>query len=317
MAQVLVTNGDIISSVRETLGIQSTDALATGKIKRIINEVYLDEVAPFKPWFWLKKTIQVVQKAAYVTGTCNVTQGSVNVTLSVAPTGLNFTGFRFSLSDSTQLYTVDTHTTSSTSLTLTVNFQEMSNATGTFKLWRDRFDLPTDAKETMEIWHNRWQKPLEAVGPQAFRALEAADPKGEGAPIRYSTSDFFDPTPLDAESETDRYRQTQIHPSIDTQNTLLNVDYVIEVPPLDDLLDEPLMPIGDRVVLFYGAASRAFSIINRNESEAQSYYMRFQQKLARMAANRDEGQDNPRLRPNPSYINGIRQAGLLRNRRRF
>lgn len=314
MAQQLITYSDIISSVLEKLGIQSSDTLASGKIKRTINEVYLDEVVPFKRWTWLQKSIQVVHKAAFAPGTASVTEASATVTLSTAPTGLgSFAGYQFSVESSGQVYIVSTHTANATTLVLTTAFQEDTDAAATFKVWRDRFDLPINAKEVVEIWHKEQNKPLNPLGPQGFRQLEAQDPKPEGAPTDFNTWDFFDPsTTGDDETESDRYRQTRIYPAINNKNLILNVDYIQEVDPLEDNTDEPLMPVGDRIVLFYGALAIGYSALARDEDMHDRYWMKFQQKLARMAGDRDSGQDTPHLRPNPRYINSIRNSGLRR-----
>lgn len=307
MAQELVTFGDIISSIRETLGIQSSDTNATNKIKRIINQVYLDEIVPFKQWWWLKKTIQIVHAPAYITGTAECTEGSAVVTFTSPGTVI---GYKFSVDGSSQVYTIADQ--DAEELTLSAPFQEESNATASFKIWRDRIDLPLGAKETIEIWHNERPRPLEAVGPQEFRKLEAAEPKLEGFPVFYSTSDFYDPTSGDDEFEVDRYRQTQIYPSINSSSVILNIDYVQEADPLDDLADEPLMPVCDRIMLFYGALALAYSSLNRNEDMHDRYQQRFQVRLSRAAGDRDEGQDTPKLSPKSSYVNSIRRSGLKR-----
>ncbi len=314
MAQQLTTYGDIISSVLEKLGIQTSDTLATGKIKRAINEIYLDEVVPFKRWTWLQKTLQVIHKSAFITGTAAVTQESITVSLTDAPTGLgSFKGYQFSVADSDQVYTIATHVANATTFTITTAYQEDSNAATVFKVWRDRFDLPTNAKEVVEVWHKEQNKPLNPLGPQGFRQLEAQDPKPEGAPTDFNTYDFVDPsTTGDDETESDRYRQTRIYPAINNKNLILNVDYIQEVDPLEDSSDEPLMPIGDRIVLFYGALAIGYSAIARDEDMHDRYWMKFQAKLGRMSGDRDSGQDTPRLRPNPRYINNIRNSGLRR-----
>lgn len=310
---VLETYSQIVTSIRRKLGIQSSDTNATEKIKEMVNEIYLDEVASFKPWFWLKKTKQIVHKAAYITGTAVVTQDSTTVTLSTAPTGQgSFNGYRFSTGDSAQIYYVDAHTANALVFTLTTAFQEVTNATATFKLWRDSIDLPIEAKETVQIWHKDARRPLNAVGTQTFRELEAMDPKCEGTPTDYSTWDFYDPSSSDDEFETDRYRQTKLYPSINNTNVLLNVDFIQEVNALVDDADEPVIPVEDRIVLFYGALAMAYSAIARDEDMHDRYWNKFQQKLARMAGERDEGQDTPKLTPVSRYVNSIRRSGLRR-----
>lgn len=312
MAQEMVTYDDILTSVREKLGIQSSDTLATNKIKRMINEVYLDEVVPFKRWLWLEKTVQIIHKPAFITGTVNVSNGSANLTFSTAPTGLgSFVGYNFSIDSSDQIYIISTHVANATAATITTAFQETTNATANFKVWRDRVDLPTNARETTEIWHSQSRKPLSAVGPQEFREISAEIPKLEGFPCYYDTYTFHDPsTSGDDQTESDRFRQTRIYPSINSQACILNIDLIEEATALEDSTDEPLMPIGDRLVLFYGALALAYSAIARDEDMHDRYWQKFQQKLARMSGNRDEGQDTPKLSPNPRYINAIRRSRI-------
>lgn len=312
MAQEVVTFEDIQDSVLENLGIQSSDTNARNKVKRLINKIYKNEVVPFKPWWWLKATTQVVHAAYYATGTADVTPDSTTVTLSTAPTGLNFTGYRFSVNGSDQVYTVASHSTSSTTVTLSTAFQEDNDNTAEYKIWRDRFDLPVGAKETTEIWHIEQSEPLDAIGSQELREYEAYSPKEEGFPYCYTTADYYDPTSGTDEFESDRYRQTLIYPSINSEKVILNVDYIQEVDALDDDADEPLLPIGDRGVLVDGATALAAQNINRNQELHDSYWFKYQQKLARMAGEREEGQDTPKLAPKKNYINSIRRSGLRR-----
>ena len=87
MAQQIKTFSDIVSAVREQLGVQSTDTIATNKIKRLINMVYLDEVVPFKRWRWLEKETSVMHDVYYTDNTnyATVTNDSTTVTLNNAP----------------------------------------------------------------------------------------------------------------------------------------------------------------------------------------------------------------------------------------
>lgn len=318
MAQELVTYEDIQDAILEALGIQQTDTIARNKVKRMINQVYLDEVVPFKNWMWLQKTFPVIHQAAYATGTINVTNGSASAILSTAPTGLNFTNYKFSVDDSDQIYTVGTHTTSSTTLPINVAFQEDSNATATFKIWRDRVDLPTTIRETVDVWHKGLSQPLEGCGSQTFREKEVANPKREGFPLIYNTYDYFDPdTSGDDETEDDRYRQTRIYPAITDENVILNFDAIQEATALDEDEDEPLMPIADRIVLFYGGMKLAARQLARNEEMSQLYQMDYDRKLARMSGNREERPDQPKMTPNSSYYNAMRRSGLRRRGRGF
>jgi hypothetical protein len=314
MAQRMQTFKDIVDAISEDIGVQSTDTVARNKIKRFVNMVYIDEVVAFKRWDWLKKTTQIIHNEYYNVGTISVTPDSTTITFSTAPNVSegSFKGYRFSLDGQNQVYTISAHTAGSTSATLTSAYKEDLNATANYKVWRDRVDLPTDAKETVEIWHAQQRAPLNAVGSQGFRKYEAASPKAEGYPQTYHTSDFYDPSAGDDETESDRYRQTLIWPSITTTPVTLNIDYTQEVTELDDDTDEPLMPISDRIVLYYGGAAMAWSTIARNVEESQLRESKYQQKLARMAGEREDGMDTPSLAPRAGYLNNIRRSGLKR-----
>lgn len=312
MAQKLSTFSDIVTAIREAIGVQATDTNAVNKIKRFVNLYYLNEIVPFKQWTWLQKSTSVVHKAYYNTGTVSVTPQSAAVTLNTAPnvTVGSLKGYRFSVENSNKVYTITAHTAADTAITLNVAYQEAVNATANFKVWRDSVDLPIDAKETTEITHAEQIRPLEAIGPQEFRKREARNPKEEGFPVAYNTHDFFDPSPSDDETESDRYRQVRIYPSVVTSPVTLNIDYIQEVTELDDDSDEPLIPISDRIALYYGAGAMAWSIINRNEEMFASWHALAGAKLARMAGDKDDGYDQPTLAPKSGYLSAIRRSGL-------
>lgn len=314
MAKRLQTFLDIVDAISEDLGVQSTDTTARNKIKRMVNMVYVDEVVPFKRWPWLVKSTQIHHDEYYNTGTASVTPDSATVTLSVAPAASigSLIGYKFSVDGNSQIYTISAHTAESTTVTLSTDYKEDLDATANYKIWRDRIDLPTDAKETIEIWHAKRTSTLTAVGFQEFRKYEAASAKHEGYPSVYHTSDFYDPSPSDDETESDRYRQTLIWPAITQYPITLNVDYIQDVSELDADEDEPLMPISDRIVLYYGASAMAWSIIGRNEEQSQLRRMSYEQKLARMAGEREDGMDTPSLSPKSDYLNSIRRSGLKR-----
>lgn len=315
MALKLETFDDIVDSIREAIGVTASDTNAINKIKRQVNLYYLNEVVPFKRWQWLEKSVKVHHSAYYGAGTVSVTPDSTTATLSVAPNVSlgSFAGYRFSLDNSAVVYTISAHTAGSATLTLETAFRESLNATAAYKVWRDRLDLPTDAKETIEIWHAEQPKPLEGVGSQGFRKLEAANPKLEGFPTHYNTWDFYDPSSGTDELESDRYRQVRLYPSITATAVTLNIDYIQEVSALEDDADEPLLPISDRIVLYYGAGAECWSILIRNEEMADRWRLKAQAKLARMAGDREDGMDTPSLSPKSNYINSIRRSGL-RNR---
>jgi hypothetical protein len=310
----LQTFSDIYNAIREELGIQPSDTNAVNKIKRAVNMYYLNEVIPFKRWPWLMKNVQVVHAAYYNVDTVSVTPTETAIVFNTAPNSSlgSFVGYKFSVENSNRVYEIATHTAGSASATLTSPYQETVNALANYKIWRDRVDLPTDARETVQITHAEQREPLVALGPQAFKVRETSNPKREGYPYCYSTGTFFDPSGL--ESEADRYRQVRIYPAIKTTPITLSIDYIEEATLLVEDADEPIIPLEDRIVLYYGAGATCWSILQRNEEMHDKWMAKANAKLARMAGDRDDGFDTPKITPDASYIQSQRSAGLRRRR---
>jgi hypothetical protein len=104
-----------------------------------------------------------------------------------------------------------------------------------------------------------------------------------------------------------RAKRILVYPSIYTTTSQLHIDYLREVQPLSEDADQPLMPIGDRTVLLYGALQRAWSR-ERNPEEASRNFQLYQQKLARMAGKADDSFDAPRLSVSKTYLGVKRQT---------
>ncbi len=310
----LETFGDIKSAILEALGIQATDTNAANKVKRLINLYYMNEIVPFKRWTWLQKNIQVVHYDYYNVDTVAVTPDSTTVTFLTAPniSEGSFAGWRFSVDGSNKVYTIATHVAASTTAVLTSAYQETLDATAEYKVWRDRVDLPVSAKETIQITHAEQGPPLRALGPKDFRKTESASPKNEGFPSAYNTDTFYNPSGELADD--DRYRQIRLYPSITQTPVTLSIDYIEEATPLVEDSDEPIIPVEDRIVLYYGAGAQAWSVLQRNEDMADRWLIKANAKLARMAGDRDDGFDTPKLAPESGYINSQRNGGLRRKR---
>ena len=54
------TFSDIYTRVREELKLQASDTTNIQRIKRLVNEIYLDEVCPYEQWDWLHGRITLV-----------------------------------------------------------------------------------------------------------------------------------------------------------------------------------------------------------------------------------------------------------------
>lgn len=311
---------DIYTAVMEELKLQMSDTTSLNRVKRMVNVMYLDEVVPAARWWWLYGNTTVTHKAYYGTGTVSVTPNSTTVTLSIAPTTTvgesgSFAGYLFSVDGTNEIYTVATHVAQATTLTLTSAYNGALNSAASFKVWREAVNLPTDCRETIEVRHDHLRTPLEGKGLQEYRRLFSEQPKAEARPYYYCTHDFTDPSTGDGETESDRYRTMKVFPAVSQFSTILHIDYVKEAGALENAGDEPLMPIEDRIVLFYGALSLAWVSLGRNPEEAARNRALFDNKLARMMGKVQDSLDKPRIEPQSLYITskrGPRISGLSR-----
>lgn len=313
-AKKLLDFQDIYEAVLEAIGEQSSNTNALNKVKRYINMVYVDDLASFKEWKWLRKKAHIIHKAAHNDGTVSVTPGSTTVTLSTAPGASlgSFKNYYFSVEGFSEIYSISAHTAESTTVTLSSAYQGTLNTAATYKIWRDRIDLPINCARTFQLDHDRHRAQMKGVGYQELQKIMKDSPKAEGFPVWYHTTDFFDPdATADDETESDRYRQAIIFPAIsETENVTIHVDYIQEVTELDLDGDEPLMPIHDRSVLYLGAVSYAWRHIARNPEEAELAWQKFEQKRARMAAEIEDGYDAPKLSINSRYRNRLRRSRI-------
>lgn len=120
---------------------------------------------------------------------------------------------------------------------------------------------------------------------------------------------------LSVENNDERYRELLVYPSIFNAKTVLHVDYLKEALPLTEDDDEPLLPIEDRIVLFYAACQWGWSTIGRNSEEAARNQALYNNRLLRMVGKMDDSVDMPRLSPSKTYLGSKRQTQRQRDPR--
>lgn len=304
---------DIYDAVLEELKIPVTDTKTLARIKRNINSIYVNKVAPANRWPWLRKRINLVHSQFYNTGTANVGISSTTVVLSeVIPVGDGSkTDFLFSVNGFSEIYRISAHTAGSDTVTLSSIYTGETNTTAGYRIWTDEISLPTDCRETIDVRHDFRSRPMIAKGTQKLDEESAIDFRREDRPRYYSTDDFKDPTSGTSETESDRFRIFRVWPSMFNEDTTLHVTYIQEVTALDTDADEPVMPIEDRIVLVYGALMQSW-IRERNEETANINATLFTSKLAEMQGRYEDSSDMPRIEVDDGYMTSKRG---LRNRR--
>lgn len=312
MAAVDLTDfQDIYEAVLEELKIPATDTTTLARVKRNINEVYVNEIAPFARWPWLRKRKDIVHQKYYNTGTATVTEDSATVTISSSITASK-AGYFFALDGYSEIYLISAHTAATATLTLSSAYTGVSGSALSYKIWTDRVALPINYRETEDMKHDWMSRPMTGVGSQKLDELSQPDFRMEDRPRYYSTDDFLDPsTSADTETESDRYRQVRIWPALYNRNTTLHVTAIQEVTALDAAGDEPLMPIEDRIVLKYGALKQSW-IRERNLETAQENERKYKEKLAAMVGRYEDSTDHPRIEMDAQYITAKRTPTIGR-----
>jgi hypothetical protein len=305
---------DIVNAVIEELKVPSSDTTTINRIKRRVNGVYRDEVVPFSKWEWARGFTAIKVGAYYTGGTATVTTNSTTVTLStVIPSGNGSKArYYFTVDGFSEIYEIASHTAGTAALTLSEQYTGTSSSSATFKIWTDRFALPTDCKETVLVWHDYSRQPLDGVGQSEYQRIKSAAGLSQARPAYYTVTDFYDPS-AGTEVEATRYRELRAWPAILDKQTTLHVDYIKEVTELSATTDEPILPAEDRIVLVYGTLAWAWSAIARNPEEAARNQLLYNAKLARMAGKMRDVQEKPKLVPSSIYLKtkrGVSKGGF-------
>lgn len=288
----LVDFEDIYSAIIETIKIPSTDGVTLARIKRDINSIYLNEVMTFKPraWWWAELGAEVSTYEKITTGTIEVTADSTTVTFSSAPS-VDLDGYYLKLSGYPDIVKITAHTAGQTTATIEKAWVNDTASGQDFKVWKDYAALPSNMKEVTIVTHDRKSTPLDAVSNAKFKETRARYPELEGAPMIYTTGDF----------DSDGNRIIRWYPSAWDSRVHLHISGVQEATALSAASDEPLMPVEDRIVLYYGALSLAWAR-ERNESESNKCWNLFMQKLMQMAAKSGDAPQITELSVDRDYL---------------
>lgn len=280
---------DIYTAVLGLLKIQASDTTTLNRIKRDINACYANLVSR-KPWWWNRSLLQLQTAKKQVTGTIAITEGSTAITFSVAPT-VSLADYKISIGGFAEILTISSHSALSTSATLSVPFLGATVTAASFKAYNDYVLLPTDCKETTMVQHQHANQPMIGVGLQDFRRIVAAEPLREGTPVYYTTDDFT----------ASGKRKLRFWPALSATGVTLDVDYSMNFVGLDLDGDEPIMPIEDRIVLYYYGAAEAWSR-ERNPEESNRYLQLAEIKFNDMASHITDSVQQPKMSLSVGYM---------------
>lgn len=304
MAENLRDFLDLQNAVMAQLKYQSTDTVSRTRIKSDINMIY-DQVLAFKKWYWAKDYTSVRIEPYYSTGTVSATQDSATITFSTGPAESK-TNHYIQIGGYNEVYKIAAHTAAATTATLEVAYTGDTTSGAAMKIWNPIINLPTDCREVACVWNDWLDKPMQPLGPEKLREFMASTKwTVQSRPRYYSVLDYFEPA--SPEVEATRYRQLMVHPAILNRATTIKIDYIKEVVSLDSDTDEPIMPIEDRMVLFYGACAHSWHR-ERDPEAAARYDGLYQQRLAQMAGKMQDSQDSMKLHGSELYLNKKRNS---------
>lgn len=135
---------------------------------------------------------------------------------------------------------------------------------------------------------------------------------GTVAHTETTTADISGVVQLRSSQGYEAYRDLILFPALSDRRTILAVDYQRNVEPMENDSDEPIIPIEDRIVLFYGAMWLSCDR-ERNPEWANQNYQLFQAKLSRMAGKTEDSPDKPIMKPSNLYLSGKRYGSRKRD----
>lgn len=304
---ILVDFEDIYTAICEELKVPLTDTTTLGRIKRDINMIYQNHVIPYKPraWWWLEKKENIVTYEKIDAGTVSVTADSTTVTFSSAPT-VSVAGYYIKLTGYPEIVKISAHTASATTATLETAWMLETASGQSYKCWKDFAPLTATMKDIILVTHDRLSSPLDAMANVEFTEARQRHPHYEGYPIMYNTGDF----------DTDGNRIIRWYPACSDTRYQIKIEGRQEAPALSLDADEPLMPVEDRIVIFYGACSRAWSR-ERNDTEAGKNWTLFMGKLNEMAAKSGDAPQVVEMQTDKYYMRRkrYRRYGTSKGRR--
>lgn len=305
MSYTLVDFEDLYTAICEEIKVPLTDGVTLARIKRDINMIYLNHVIPFKPraWWWLEKKEDIQTLEKITTGTVTIADGSTTVTFSSAP-AISVAGYYLKVSGNPDIIKISAHTAGVATATLETAWQNGAITTLAYTLWKDYASVSSTLKEITQVMHDRRSVPLDAVSGTRFSELRGRSPDYNGYPIIYNSGDF----------DSSGNRIIHWWPSCWDTIVTLHVEGRQEATSLTSDADEPLMPVEDRIVLFYGACSRAWAR-ERNQNEATKNWNLFMMKLTEMAGKAGDAPQVTSLQVDPDYMVNKRYRRFNKGRR--
>lgn len=266
------TFGDIISIVENRArivgAVQDRDR---NFIKGAINEWY-NTISTERNWYWRKFDRDFVFARATTTGTVSVTLDSRAVVFTGLTADATYVGRSIKIDGTSELYRIVGVDTSVNTVYLSTSYVGATSALATFKLYQYEFPLPPDCDTVIQVYHDspdrfyaRGSPDLEVLNSLEFNRLLSSSNDYSGSPTHYTkegkisaeTLPTLDVQILDYDflggNEYEAIDRIRLFPIEPDQKRLIHVNYTIQVEPLIEDADKPLIPIDNRWILVHFA----------------------------------------------------------------
>lgn len=307
---------DILDAIVERAKIATSFSSATADtqnlLKRIVNDRY-HQVSFSKKWPWRSDTRVMVTSAKYTTGTASVTNGQKEVDLSAAATiDSTFEGRYFRVNSDQEYYEIISVNDAANGLfLLSAPYKGTTDTAASYTIFRNKYGLYPDYADIIEITPfgtaNVFSpKPLEEVNSEEMSQLQSLYPFRESQyPTHYTIEDNLDydgPTMgpnfvmgYDFMGQGPETQSVVFFPNI-FNSTAVQVKYGLQVTPLVEDTDLPIIPFEKRRVLVNGGLSDWYSL-QGNKDMAESFEGKFSLMLSQMKADFDKAEVRVKLTP--------------------
>lgn len=307
------TFGDLISFVRENSKADTADE-TTQKIKRIINVKYQD-LGMKKKWSWRGAHRWFKTTPEYSTGTASITNADRNVTLSAAATVTDDWKGRFIRfgADSEYYEIIAVTNAASRQFALSAPYKGTTTATSTYVTWRGKYGLWPDFADLYRVVPMTgnallYNKELEELGwSQFIRKMSTSPFSNAQYPTHCSVQgkevyqgpdmgnqfimgyDFMDNDEVDDPA-------LWVYPGRCNEQ-LMQVFYGLQVGPLIDDSDEPLVPREKRVCIGYMALADWYLSQINNIELSREFEAKANKMIREMVADHEKSDNQLQLVP--------------------
>lgn len=286
----LATTGDIKAAVLQhagelTNGQSPFDRLVLTYINRVYMELlgggstFTPEIA--EPWAWAKAQTPGVLtlKAAYVTDTVNLTNGSTAGGFATAP-GATLGSFKnrlLKVDGEPDYYRIADHAPGASTFLLDAEFIGSSGARS-FKAHKLEYDLGSQSNKILRL-----VEPMRVNKPQIYTADNmgkiygmSSEKLSEEFPLQILIDGV--PSHFAVVGEVDGVLRVQFNSSV-AADTRVEFDYVPQPVELS-YSSTPVVPREDRMVLVYGATY--WLMVDKEDSRSETFFRLTQSKLQAM-----------------------------------